>query len=279
MDGVISQFQAAGLIVGGAPEIGRLVRCKVEGDTGRKESGWYVLHEMQLDNGDRVHVGRYGNWKTMGDESLPVTFDKPLSVYDQGKLDARQREIRENAEMEKRLRAQNAAERAKGIWDGLPDEGGSDYLARKRVFAFGVRFSRGSIVVPVRDAAGDLAGLQFIAADGSKKFLTGTAKRGCFHRIGSLIPDAPLCVCEGYATGATVHMATGWPVAIAFDAGNLAPVAQALRAKYGKQQIVICADNDAGTDGNPGVAKAEAAARLVDAVVAVPVFAGIEVAA
>lgn len=70
MDSVISQLQAAGLVIDGRPETGRLVRCKAEGDRGGKESGWYVLHDFRLDNGEVVQVGRYGNWKTMGKSLL-----------------------------------------------------------------------------------------------------------------------------------------------------------------------------------------------------------------
>ena len=143
---------------------------------------------------------------------------------------------------------------------------------KKQVMAHGVRFSRGSIVVPVRDATGELAGLQFIDGDGGKKFLTGTAKKGCWHSVGAISPDAPLCICEGYATGASIHKAMGWPVAIAFDAGNLTPVAKALRAKYPAQKIIVCADNDIKTLGNPGVNRAREAAGAVGGLVAVPAF-------
>jgi len=99
VDNVISQLQSAGLIVDGMPDIGILRRCKVDGDTGRKESGWYILHELRLDNGDLVHVGRYGNWKTLGDESLAITFDKPLSSYDQDRIKKQTQLLREVAHL------------------------------------------------------------------------------------------------------------------------------------------------------------------------------------
>ena len=41
-----------------------------------------------------------------------------------------------------------------------------------------------------------------------------------------------LIVCEGYATGASLHDATGEAVAVAFNSGNLEAVALDLRAKY-----------------------------------------------
>ncbi len=273
MDKVIAQLQSAGLILDGLPELGRLVRCKVDGDRGGKESGWYVLHELRLDSGDVVLVGRYGNWRALGDLSLAIEFDKPLSSAERERIQLETARLRDLAASEKKQKAEAAAKRAKKIWEKLPDIGASEYLKEKQVSAHGVRFARGSLVVPVRNIAGDLVGLQFIAGDGSKKFLTGTPKRGCFHSIGKLSPAAPLCVCEGYATGASIYKATGWPVAVAFDAGNLTAVATALREKYPDQKILICADNDVATEGNPGVSKAREAARLIGAIVAVPVFA------
>jgi len=272
VDNVISQLQSAGLIIEGMPDIGILRRCKVDGDRGGKESGWYILHELTLDNGERVHVGRYGNWKTLGAESIAVTFDKPLSAEDHARIKKEADIIRGRAAVEKLMRAEGAAERAKEIWDKLPEAGSSDYLVKKQVMAHGVRFSRGSIVVPVRNAAGELAGLQFIDGSGGKKFLTGTAKKGCWHSIGAVSPSAPLCICEGYATGASIHKAMGWPVAVAFDAGNLTPVAKALHGKYPNQKIIVCADNDIQTLGNPGVKRAREAAGAVGALLAVPTF-------
>lgn len=272
MDNVISQLQSAGLLIDGAPDVGIFRRCKVEGDKGRKESGWYVLHEMRLDCGNTVYVGRYGNWKTLGDESIAITFDKPVSAADRDRIAEHTRQLREQADADKRARAAAAAVRAKAIWEKLPETGTSSYLAKKQVMAHGIRFSRGSIVVPVRDIVGNLVGLQFIAGDGGKKFLTGTPKRGCFHRIGNLSAAVPLCICEGYATGASIYKAKGWPVAIAFDAGNLLPVAKALREKYPACRMLVCADNDTATVGNPGVTRAREAACAIGAKVAVPHF-------
>ena len=101
--------------------------------------------------------------------------------------------------------------RARRIFEKLPDSGTSEYLKRKGVRAYGLRFSRGSIVVPVRDERGDLVGLQFIDGEGAKKFLTGTAKRGAWHWVGELGNRGPVAIAEGYATAATIHEATGWP--------------------------------------------------------------------
>jgi putative DNA primase/helicase len=57
-----------------------------------------------------------------------------------------------------------------------------------------------------------------------------------------------------------------------FDAGNLAPVAKTLREKMPDARIIICADDDYQTEGNPGVTKAKEAARICGGVVATPDF-------
>lgn len=61
-------------------------------------------------------------------------------------------------------------------------------------------------------------------------------------------------------------------MAVAFNAGNLELVALALRAKYADLQIVLAADDDYQTNGNPGMTKARAAAVGVGGYLAVPAF-------
>ena len=145
------------------------------------------------------------------------------------------------------------------------------YLTTKGVQGYGVRMDgAGALIVPMRDAAGELCSLQIITTDGDKRFLSGGKVKGCYHSIGK--PARVLIVCEGYATGASIHEATGEPVAVAFNAGNLEAVAVALRNKYPTHPIVIAADDDHQTPGNPGIAKATAAAQSAGAALAVPMF-------
>jgi putative DNA primase/helicase len=119
--------------------------------------------------------------------------------------------------------------------------------------------------------------LQTIAPDGAKRFLPGGRVKGLFHAIGPPCPR--IVVCEGYATGASLYEALQGPVgphlvACALTAGNLAPVAQALARKYPRAALTIAADNDARTPGNPGLAKATAAASAIGAKVLVPPLPG-----
>ena len=95
---------------------------------------------------------------------------------------------------------------------------------------------------------------------------------------GSLKPGSPLLVAEGYATGATLHEATGLPVAVAFNAANLLAVAKSYRAADPSRPIVIAGDNDHHLPHRPvplpnvGKEKAEAAAAAVGGVAALPSF-------
>lgn len=146
----------------------------------------------------------------------------------------------------------------------------------------------GTLLVPVMTVDKELRGLQTISPEGEKRFMYGMEKNGNFHMIAD--PDKDLSkdlvqgeiiLAEGYATGATLHMATEKPVAVAFDAGNLEPVAKKLREKFPNAAITICADNDhkhtrKTPDGvehwNKGVELAQRAAQEVGGKVVVPIF-------
>jgi putative DNA primase/helicase len=166
-----------------------------------------------------------------------------------------------------------ARQRAAKLWaTARPATNAHAYLQRKAVHAYGIRQLRDVLVIPARDVHGELHTLQFIDADGGKRFLSGGRILGCYFAIGT--PRDTLLLSEGLATGSTLHQATGAAVAVAFNCGNLLPVAKALRGKFPRMRLVVCADNDGHTPGNPGVTHARAAARAVGGFLAVPVFKG-----
>ena len=175
----------------------------------------------------------------------------------------------------------DAASEAAALWAQARETGESPYLTRKGVKPHGLRFAAdGWVLVPLRDDAGQLCNVQRIApvkpaGDGPDKlFLKGGRKSGLWHMVGDIgstegngaVP-AVLLVAEGYATAASLHEATGYPVAVAFDAGNLTHIAKALRKLYPAALLVVCGDDDvqtfARTGNNPGRDKAMAAARAV----------------
>ncbi len=133
-------------------------------------------------------------------------------------------------------------------------------------------FKPGGVAIPLRDFAGKLWSLQSINGQGTKLFPKYGRKSGCFHVLGVVDSHAVVAVAEGYATAASVHMSSGWPVAMAVDSGNLVNVARSVRAIYPDANIVIAGDDDPNASGNPGRTKAEAAALEVGGFAAFPDF-------
>lgn len=185
---------------------------------------------------------------------------------------------------EARAKAAEAEKRAAEIFNGAADADDSHpYLIAKGIQAHGAKLYRGTLtigavpcdgalLIPIKSGA-ELRSLQFITPDGEKLFLPHGRVKGGYFGIGA--PPKPgerICVAEGFATGATVNEASGLPVVCAFNAGNLFDVATLLRRKYPEVRIVLCADDDVDTKGNPGLAKATEAARAVDGLLAVPDF-------
>lgn len=173
-----------------------------------------------------------------------------------------------------------AAVQAAELWEAAATGASNLYLARKGVQAYGLRFLDGWALVPLRDSAGQLWNLQRIAPERSsgspdKLFLKGGRKSGLWHMLGDAAGADAVLIAEGYATAASVHQATGRPVAVAFDAGNLVHVAKALRQLHPAALLVLCGDDDASTFArtgtNPGRDKAEAAARQVRGLTVFPV--------
>ena len=165
-----------------------------------------------------------------------------------------------------------AAQKATAIWEAAkaaPDD--HAYLLSKGIKAHSIRVDKGALVIPVSDGR-ELYSLQFINGDGRKRFLADGRVSGCCYLIGDPHDATTLCIAEGFATGASIHEATGYLVAVAFNAGNLLTVARALRSRFTAASIIICADDDVQANGNPGITKATEAAHAIGALLAVPNF-------
>ena len=102
--------------------------------------------------------------------------------------------------------------------------------------------------------------LQFIDTKGTKRFLPGGKTNGCFFPYGTE-QDEKVYITEGLATAATIFSLTGIKTLATFSAGNLKQVSIDIRKNYPNIKIVICADDDWMTAGNPGISKAVEAAR------------------
>jgi putative DNA primase/helicase len=183
----------------------------------------------------------------------------------------RERKVLE-AEAEREQARAGAAAKAAAIWKAAthaPDD--HPYLVRRGIKANGAKLHKGALLIPMC-SDGKIHSLQFINTDGGKKFLIGGRVAGCYFSIGTTKDAAALCIAEGFATGATIREATGYPVAVAFNAGNLLAVAKTMCEKFPGLPLILCADDDSQTEGNPGLTKATEAARAMGGLLAKPDF-------
>lgn len=183
---------------------------------------------------------------------------------------------------ERKVRQDKAADQAEAIFARTLECNSHAYLTRKKLNKpFGARIYKGglaidgmrcdgALVIPIRSMDAAIRSLQFIGESGEKRYLPGGEKSGCYFSIGK--PDGLVCIVEGFATGVSIHEATGNAVAVAFDATNLLPVSLAMRSRFPDAKLIIGADNDQWTKGNPGATKARAAAEAVGGLLAIPEF-------
>lgn len=246
---------------------GKLNRYRVEGDKSDSKNGWFVFYNHP------APAGAYGSWKTGESHTWHEASDRRISSAERAEM-RRQLQAAQAMRAAELVKVQTSArQRAEKLWAmARPATNAHAYLQRKAVHAYGIRQLRDMLLIPARDIHGELHTLQFITADGTKRFLTGGRIVGCYFAIGK--PRDMLLLAEGLATGSTLHQATGAAVAVCFNCGNLLPVAKALRSKFPRMRLIVCADNDSHTPGNPGVTHAKAAAKAVGGFLAVPMFKG-----
>lgn len=234
---------------------------------GRKSSDKTMGITVAGDDHGVAHCFRCGYVETRHHE-------RELTPAERQAFGRRMDALRRQHDVEQRQRQDDAAASSAIRWAAAHPAVDHDYLAAKGVRAHGIRIEAGhTLLVPVRDTEGRLHSLQAISPDGAKRFMPGGRVKGCYHAIGR--PSGKLVICEGYATGATIHEDAGQAVAVAFNSGNLLPVAKALRSKFPCITLVIAADDDWRTEGNPGLAAATEAARAVGGLLAVPDFTGL----
>jgi putative DNA primase/helicase len=270
---IIDAFARAISATGMVPPVdlvpdGRLHRFNPDG-RGKDRSGtaWYVLHA------DNVPAGIFGDWRHPdAKQTWCSKANNDMTPQEQTTLRETIRAMHAARHADMVARQEQAAGLALQRWQAAaPAPVDHAYLVAKGVQPHGIRAEGDALLVPVRDAAGRLRSLQTIYPDGGKRFLPGGKKQGGYFALGGK-PDGVLVIAEGFATAASIHQATGLPVATAFDAGNLQPVAVALHAKHPALALVIAADDDWQTEGNPGLTQAKTAALAVGGQVVKPRF-------
>jgi phage/plasmid primase-like uncharacterized protein len=279
IDEFIRAMKGAGILVNQPLQLdGHLHRLPVLGDRHGAKSGAYKLYL------DKTPAGYIKNWKT----DYETTW-RPESVPHLSATERQQasREIRDRAirdEKAREDRQKQAAIEAQSLIAQAPHATSHPYLALKGVAAHGLfLFDNSDLLLPLQTVDGTIWNCQRISFDpannqSQKTYMRGGLVKATFHPIGPLDTDEPLIIVEGYATGASIHEATQFPVVVACHSGNLVPVALALRGKYPSRLLLIAGDNDHHLPRrqiplpNIGIVKAEEAAAASNALTIFPDF-------
>ncbi len=158
-------------------------------------------------------------------------------------------------------------------WASCKILGRSHYLEKKKIDGlFGARVNYfGNLVIPMyRNEI--LVGLQTITNDGKKLFVKGSKRKEAYFILESANLDiTKIYVAEGFATAASVCMATKTMTICTFGASNLPDVVKVLKNKYKQVSIIIAGDDDRFGRINTGKKAAEKVSKEVKAIF--PIFA------
>lgn len=240
-----------------------------------KKSQWYIAYP------DDPFVVRFGCHRTGVDEKWVHRNGKPPEDFDPKKWEEIQKAHVEREKREQEARAEKARECEERFENAASASLQHPYLKRKGIkTSFGIRQEEQTLLIPMKamTKGNPIVSLQQVDPEGEKKYVQGTTTKGARTTIGAgkVKPGQPFYICEGWATGWSIHAATGCPAIVAFSAGNLREVAIGLRDKYPDQTIIIAADNDRWTKTpqgpNPGVQAAKEAATQANCLLACPDF-------
>jgi len=237
-------------------------------DPPKKKRGYYKL---EID-GDFAY-GFCGDYRSDVCHSWHAhTKTKPLTKKERDNLKVLA-EKRKRAHERQRLKGHEAAaEKALDEYMFHTSKVKADhpYLVKKNIQPYGLEMSGQNLFIPMYDGDGKMWNRQIILPNGKKLFLGGGRKQGTFFKIEG--KEDIVFVCEGFATGASVHEATGCTVYVAFDAGNLSSALEEIlksRKNAQKCAIIIAGDNDRetvinGKPHNTGLLKGLEAAKKHD---------------
>lgn len=277
------QLKAQGVVIKGAPLMdGKWHRASLDGDAKGTQNASYRAFLDGRPNGQikNFRTDVTTKWVAQGES---------LSPEERAELQAKAAETQAKRAADLIKLHKEVRFSAMKKFDTAMFKQEHDYLSRKQVQNFGLHVSdKGNLLVPALDIDGKLWSVQTIRNDGTKLFEKNGRKTGLMHiidpknQINEKAGKTPssikgtIFIAEGYSTAATVHEAMKRPTVVAFDAGNLKPVAEAIRKQYPNSNIVIASDNDHKLEnkpqGNVGLIKATEAAQAVDGIAVKPGF-------
>ena len=239
---------------------GTLRRCKGKS----KNSAWYIGSFLETTSGLNYLCVTFGDWASEHETKHVFKPNVKTSSIDREEIKFRQDRAKKEAEEAKKKLNEEAIELAKKILlNRTKADPKHPYLVKKQLDPYDLAMDGKDLFIPFRSIRGSIMGGQRITPKGGKYQILGTVLTGSVYIFGDLRnPSTVVYICEGWATGGSLHKATGNAVVVTFTASNLLTVAKLLKTAYPKVNFVVCGDDDHVTDGNPGRTKATAAAKI-----------------
>lgn len=281
----LNSIKSAGVLENTVIADGQKHRIAVDGDKGKEQSGFYVLHADGVANGYFMNnrTGEEIKWSSKEHSYNSMTPEEKAemkALYQARKAEREQEDKILTEKAEKALYAKFMNKEAINE---------HTYLSNKMIEPTQNIYAGNdnTITVPLYNIDGRLKSAQYISEDGEKRFAKNTNKVGAFHIIDGNAADlksaTSIIVAEGYATAASINEAIkepGLKVIAAMSANNLEHTVKAITEKYPAINIVIAADNDLNNKiGNIGLNAANAVAdKYKNVTVTVPKINGKAVA-
>lgn len=216
----------------------------------KSHKGWYVGSQSHTTSGDPYITCTMGDWSSGAKETY--TSKKKFSVGDKAEIKRQIDLQKKKSDVDKKVENSDVSIASEKMWNQHQFMFGNEhpYLRKKKISGdFGIKclidFDGDTLLIPMRDTEDKIWGIQKIQSNGSKWFTKGQRINGCFHTIGSIDEATPEAfLVEGFATGASIHMATDQPVVVSFNTANIHKVAKDLVLKYPGLSLKVAGDDD-----------------------------------
>ena len=277
----LDRIKSAGVLETSVIADGQKHRIAVDGDKGKEQSGFYVLHSDGVANGYFMNnrTGEEIKWTSKEHSMTPEEKAEMKTLYNAKKAEREQADKILTEKAEKALYAK---------FMNKETVSEHTYLSNKMIEPTSNIYAGqdNTITIPLFNVDGRLKSAQYISEDGEKRFAKNTNKVGAFHIVDGDVSDLKsaksIVIAEGYATAASINEALNnkdVKVIAAMSANNLEHTTKAITEKYPDMNIVIAADNDLTNKvGNIGLNAANAVQNKYENVtVAVPKINGKEI--
>ena len=106
---------------------------------------------------------------------------------------------RKTFQKEQEIAHRDVAKKAYELWNTIPPATSNHpYLMKKKIDVnhnSSAKINNGQLVIPLTDTFGRLFSLQFIDANGNKRFFPGGKIKGCFYSAGNLADAETIYLC------------------------------------------------------------------------------------